>query len=130
MKKITNWIYRNPISSVLMILAIVITVSGFYVASPFFIPTASPVGSAFTQRTFQIITGLIYAGSGLWTLWGLYKQKIKTVANGAFAMCLVYVFSGLLRGLTVAWLPPTFLAILGLGLISGVCYIRLRVNSE
>lgn len=137
MKKINGGFMRsvrsNPVEAVEMLLATCILVVGAYTMIPsqwFGLESAYPVYAA------RFIAGLVMAAPGMILLavrgQGLkdYLRQTRIRRIGLFAIAVTFIYVSVLRSIAVSWFPPIFLLYLTLGLIAGVCYLRLGARDE
>ena len=117
-----SYIEFRPEIVIEVCLAIILIIFAVYLGGPWYVggPTTA-IGSAIEAGTVRILTAAIYIVPGAVTLFGVKNDKVRVY--GAFGLFLAYLFSTILRVLTVGFTPLLWLFTLGLALVCGVCYI-------
>ena len=120
--RMLRYIEFRPEIVIEVTLAIILLIFAIYLGGPWYVggPTTA-IGSAIEADTVRLLTAAIYIVPGAATLLGLKSDRIRVY--GTFGLFLAYLFSTILRVLTVGFTPLLWLFTLGLALVCGVCYI-------
>ena len=119
---------RKPVTLVLYVLAVILVVYGSYIASPLYqISASTGLGLLFDQWYLRYFTVVLYIVPGLMTLFGLIARNKTFGQIGSFTMFLAFLFSTILRLITIGFTPAIWLFSLALALIAGICYLSDRV---
>ena len=120
--RIRRSIDGNPHLVIECVLALALIIFGLYVASPWYVVTASnALGAIADTQISRSILGGLYLVPALMTLIGFKRKHLRKW--GAFGMFCAYLFAVLLRLLTVGFFPFIWLFMFALSLIAGTLYI-------
>ena len=116
----------SPIHYVVLSMAITLFLYGLYILGPLYQPASTvALGVLLSQQWVTYLTGAIYLIPSLLTLGGLSSARKALLLSGILGMSLAYLFSLLLRLLTIGFIPGIWLFYLCLFLISVVCYLSM-----
>jgi hypothetical protein len=119
-----TFIKGRPELVIEIILAIVLLFFAIYLGGPWYIGGHSTaIGNTIEADSVRVLTAIIYFIPAIITLAGVGKDSIKLRVYGTFGLFLAYLFSVILRWLTVGFAPFLWLFALGLALVAAVMYI-------
>ena len=122
--KMLRFIGGRPELIIEIILAVVLLVFALYLGGPWYVggPTTA-IGNAIEADTVRVLTAIIYIIPSSLTLGGVFKQNDKLRTYATFGLFMAYLFSVILRILTVGFTPLLWLYPFGLALVAAVVYI-------
>lgn len=118
----------RPVEAIEAIVALVTMVVGLYVASPWYVVSpGAAVGQAFDTSIQHVIVGLMFfIIPAIPTLLALFIDRCNTYRMrriGTFMLFVSLLFVAILQTFVVGLVPLSWLYILGLSLVSGICYL-------
>lgn len=120
--RILNYIEGRPEIVIEVILAITLVVFAIYLGGPWYVAGPTTVlGNTIEMQAIRILTAVIYFIPGVITLFAIKRPKLRMY--GAFGLFMAYLFTTILRVLTVGFTPLMWVFTLALALVMAVCYI-------
>jgi hypothetical protein len=113
----------NPMSYIALSMSITLFLYGLYILGPFYVADPDTAIGILPQQWVTYLTGAIYIVPSTLTFLGLGSKRRILLLSGIFGMFLAYLFSLMLRLLTVGFVPGIWLFHLALVLISMICYL-------
>lgn len=131
MSKISNAmvkIYKHPLVTIEVIIALGLLVSGLYAVGPWYVTNATtPIGKTIDSAIVRMCIGGFYTVSATASLWGSFGRSDEDWSFGLFLMFLSYSFMTILRVLAIGFTPLTWVFSLTLALIVAFLYFRIRL---
>jgi hypothetical protein len=120
--KTLKFIGSRPEIVIEVILAIVLLVFAVYLGGPWYLSDPSTsIGSAIESDSVRALTAFVYAIPSVSVLAGVRNKHARVY--GTFGLFMAYLFSTILRLLTVGVTPMFWLFLLALSLVAAVVYI-------
>lgn len=114
-----------------LILAVMLVLYGVYIGSPLYTSDATTGLGQVLESTWVIYTtAIMYFVPGVITLVGLGRESKTWLSAGSFGMTLAFLFSTILRLLTIGFVPAIWLFYVALVGISGVCYLYDHIQGD
>lgn len=127
-----NHISKNPMETVELILAFAMLIFAIYTGLPQELRPSSS-NSAYANDTVRIIFASLLAYPAISIIYLRITKNIhdyvytftKQRRNALFWISVAWIYTGILRMVAVAFLPPIWVAYIAIGFISAICYLRL-----
>lgn len=113
----------SPMCYIALSMAVTLFVYGLYILGPLYRPEDTAALGILSQTWVSCLTGSIYIIPSILTVAGLWTRRKSILLSGILGMSLAYLFSLLLRLLTIGFTPAIWLFYLCLFLVSVVCYL-------
>lgn len=106
-----------------IILAAVLVIFAIYLGGPwYFAGPTTVIGQSIEADAVRALTAVLYIIPGVLTLATINRSR-RVRMYGVFGLFLAYMFTTILRVLTVGFTPLMWIFTLALALVAGVCYI-------
>lgn len=117
-----SFIEGRPELVIEIILAVVLIIFAIYLGSPWYVagPT-TVIGNSIEADAVRVMTAVIYLVPGITTLAFFKNDRVRMY--GIFGLFLAYLFTTILRILSIGFTPLMWIFTLALALIAATVYI-------
>ena len=130
MSKVANVVRSikvEPFIAVEMIWGLALIIDGVYLMLPVYQPTTGSVFLALAASSYVLLgIAVLYIISGTLAVWASFKDRFRNVS--VFVLFLTFLFTALIRLLTVGPVPATWVWPALLAVAAGVDYWQLKWN--